>query len=388
MDDASAAPVLDAHGDTLDHVVRAVAHTGFLPQALQLMLASPEHRHDPELLYRTRGVRGAGGRTLLMRAVGRCDDARVAEILAACPTPATRVELLACVDARGWAATHIACHRDRLDEEAALRVIELLLANGADPLAPRFVPAIGHVDHAIHFAAQWSLRLVQRLVKAGASIDGDVEDNSTLLAAAGAGTAQGARMILRLVALGACETLGNQAMIRFASCPAKGDQMTDEEVVAALNTLESVGCSLTEPALDIGTPLDWAAVRANAPVVRALLSLGAPATSSSLVWGAKHVEMVRMLLAAGALPQKAAGLDRTPLVAAALESALESAEALLAAGADVNERDDDGWTVLHYLACRAAHARAVDYAGRTPAQLIPEDQYGGELHLLLKAAAA
>ena len=70
--DASAAPVLDARGDTLDHVVRAVAHTGFLPQALQLMLASPEHRHDPELLYRTRGVRGAGGRTLLMRAVQRC----------------------------------------------------------------------------------------------------------------------------------------------------------------------------------------------------------------------------------------------------------------------------------------------------------------------------
>jgi len=101
--------VLDPAADTLDHVVRAVAHSDFLPQAVRLMLASPEHLHDPELLFRTRGVRGAGGRTLLMRAVTRGNVARVAEILAACPTPAARAELLACVDTKGFVALHFAC---------------------------------------------------------------------------------------------------------------------------------------------------------------------------------------------------------------------------------------------------------------------------------------
>ena len=72
------------HADIFDNVVRLVARSGFLPEALRLMLASPEHLHDPELLYRTRGVRGTGGTTLLMRAVERHDVARKAEILAAC----------------------------------------------------------------------------------------------------------------------------------------------------------------------------------------------------------------------------------------------------------------------------------------------------------------
>jgi len=128
--------VFDPAADTLDHVVRALAHSDFLPEALRLMLASPEHLHDPELLYRTRGVRGAGGDTLLMCAVRRLDVARAGEILGACPTAAARAELLALVDDGGWAALHLACSPNRVNEEAALRVLELLQANGANPRTP------------------------------------------------------------------------------------------------------------------------------------------------------------------------------------------------------------------------------------------------------------
>jgi len=279
---------------------------------------------------------------------------------------------------------------------------------------------------------------VQRLVQAGASIDGDAEGNSTLIAAAGARTAQGVRMIPQLVTLGARETLGNEAMVTFAQPPVEGAQPSDDELVAALIALVSVGCSLTQPDGDGFTPLDWAAHKCNALVVRALLSLGAPATSSSLLHGVEHPEVVRVLLAEGA-PVDAlvdlGGQVGSPLMAAVLRSALESVEvllaagasvdlsagngytalsyavmgitvdsrvteALLAAGADVNSRDNFGSTALHFLAaCRAqqpwaadaarlllqrgADACAIDNAGCMPVQRIPAAHHGGELHRLL-----
>ena len=85
-DDAPAAPYAP-DADTWDHVVRAAAHCGQLEAAALLMRATRAHAHDPELLARTRGVRGECGRTLLMRAVMRCDVARAAEIVIAAPTP-------------------------------------------------------------------------------------------------------------------------------------------------------------------------------------------------------------------------------------------------------------------------------------------------------------
>ena len=114
---AAAAPAPDApahdspSADTWDHVVRAAAHCGQLEAAALLMRATREHAHDPELLARTRGVRGGEfGRTLLMRAVMRCDVARAAEIVGAAPTPAARAELLAYVDVDGRTTLHMACN--------------------------------------------------------------------------------------------------------------------------------------------------------------------------------------------------------------------------------------------------------------------------------------
>ena len=224
-----------------------------------------------------------------------------------------------------------------------------------------------------------------------------------------------------------------------------GAQPSDAEVAAALNALVSVGCSLTQPDGEGWTPLDCAANCGNAPVVRALLSLGAPAATSSLARCVKHSAIIRVLLAAGAPPDAlvdlGGGVIRSPLMVAAQKSALESVEALLAAGAsvglcdeqgrtaltlsaagstfdprvteallaagaDVNAQDNGGSTALHYLASfkaqqpwaagaaqlllqRDANARAVDSDGNTPAQLVPAAQRGGELHrLLLEAAAA
>ena len=56
--------------------------------------------------------------------------------------------------------------------------MELLLGAGADPLVIGHHPN-GHDYQPIHFATMWSARIVQRLVQAGASIDGDVAGVST-----------------------------------------------------------------------------------------------------------------------------------------------------------------------------------------------------------------
>jgi ankyrin repeat protein len=338
---------------TWDHVVRAAAHCGQLEAAALLMRLCREHAHDPELLARTRGVRGGERRrTLLMRAVMRRDVARAAEIVGACPTPASRAELLACVSSGGWTALHMACEPIREDEAAAVALAEVLLGAGADPLATLH-HSNGQDYQPIHVAAMWSARLVQRLVAAGASIDGDVTGNSTLREAATARSARGVRMIPALVALGARETLGNEAMQRFAKWPVEGAPPSDEEVRAALTALVSVGCSLTAPHANGRTPMDGAAQYGNAPVVTALLALGVVATTKSLAHGAAHPDIVRVLLAAGAPP---GGLVRlapgaataTPLMAAAEESALESVRLLLVAGASVHDSNEDSHTALMY----------------------------------------
>jgi ankyrin repeat protein len=215
-------------------------------------------------------------------------------------------------------------------------LVEVLLGAGADPRARG---CFGRELQPIHRAAQWSARLVQRLVAAGAPIDGDVAGHSTLCAAAGARTARGVRIIPTLVALGARETGGNNALFDFAFYPVKeGVQPSDGEVAAALAALVSVGCSLTQPNRRRMRPIVIAAQMGNAPVVRALLSMGVVATTNSLIHAVMHPDTVRLLLAAGAPVNARArfsGKCVTPLMRAAHTSSLESVQLLLAAGASL-----------------------------------------------------
>ena len=364
--DGAAAYAPDA--DTWDHVVRAAAHCDQLEAAALLMRATREHAHDPELLARTRGVRGEHGLTLLMRAVARGDVARAAEIVGAAPTPAARAELLAYINTGGLTALHYAFSLPHTDEDAALALVELLLGVGADPLA-RYRDPNGRDYQPMHYAAQWSARIVQRLVSAGASIDGDVVGVSTLFCAAGARTARGVRMIPALVALGARETLGNEAMVAFAEWPVEGAPASDEEMRAALTALVSVGCSLTEPGADGYMPMDLAARRGNAPVVRALLALGVDANHRD--------QRGRTALMHALLSPFADATDAPQMVAA-----------LLDAGADANARDANGNTPLHHVAVSAtdkpwavdaarlllgsgAKRHATNDAGATPADCVP-----------------
>ena len=199
-------------------------------------------------------------------------------------------------------------------------------------------------------------------------------------------------MIPALVALGARETLGNEAVFEIAQSALEDpcDQPSDEKVRAALTALVSVGCSLTEPYDEHArTPFDFAACNGNAPVVRALLALGVKQTAGCLVHADKHPEIMRLLLAAGARPRRvvrlSAGADSiSPLMAAVRASSLESVRLLLAAGASVPRRNSRGETalmlalwseatntaavvdVIEELLDAGADVNAHDLAGNTP----------------------
>jgi hypothetical protein len=97
------------HPDTWRNVLIYVAAAGHTREAARATLATPDLRHDPELLSRiahvaTREIKcyrwcppgcfPKPGLTLLGNAVKRDNTARAAELLAACPTPAARRELL------------------------------------------------------------------------------------------------------------------------------------------------------------------------------------------------------------------------------------------------------------------------------------------------------
>ena len=304
---ADATPTTDyvPSADTWDHVVRAVAHMRHAGAAAALMRATRDHAHDAELLWLTRAVRGGKKReTLLVRASRRLEVARVAEILAACPTPASRAELLACGNRYGGTALHSACRsRKERYEERALALVELLLGAGADLQARARWPNTASELQPIHLAARWSVRLVQRLVQAGASIDGGIADTSTLREAFCVRTAVGVRMIPALVALGARDTLGGTVMHDFAACPVIGAPPPDGAVAAALTALVSVGYSLTQPDADGYSPMDWAAGVGNAPMVRALLALGVAATTESLECAYNFHDVIQLLQTALARQQ-------------------------------------------------------------------------------------
>ena len=92
-----------------------------------------------------------------------------------------------------------------------------------------------------------------------------------------------------------------------------------------------------------------------------------------------NVEAVkRYLNAGGDLEAKGGGGKRTPLHGAAIEGHKEIAELLIAEGADVNAKDDDGWTplfvavgdgykkIIELLIANGADVNAKDDVGDTP----------------------
>ena len=107
----------------------------------------------------------------------RCAPPRSCSPQARCWRAATRRRV------NGRTALHVACSSNRADEGAALARVELLLGAHANPLALYCDPDGRDHQPFIHEAAGSAARLVQRLLRAGAPIDGAVMGNLTLYTA-------------------------------------------------------------------------------------------------------------------------------------------------------------------------------------------------------------
>lgn len=144
---------------------------------------------------------------------------------------------------------------------------------------------------------------------------------------------------------------------------AAADRALDSAVhrgdVAAARAAITGGADLDAPMPPLlMTPLAVAAVRGDMPMVRALLEAGADANApglrgmnalSAAVRSCRAgLDVIDALIAAGAGLEDRSGADLTPLMAAIQEQRSAVALRLIAAGADVNTRNQYGDGVLNY----------------------------------------
>ncbi len=143
-----------------------------------------------------------------------------------------------------------------------------------------------------------------------------------------------------------------------------------------VKVLIAAGADVERSNRDGMRPLHSAVVVAQTEIVALLLQRGAavnakdkrgrtPLYSFACTTG-KGIDIARMLLAAGADPKLEDNEYRETGLNCAVESGnLELAELLISTGIDVNHRNADGWSALHYAARHLRHdiARVLIAAG-------------------------
>lgn len=214
-----------------------------------------------------------------------------------------RAELLACVDIKGRTALHLACQNEGCSEVLhetyevmALQLVALLLAHGADPQAVQPL-------QPIHYAARWSVPIVERLVAAGAKINAvSFGLRPTTPLGEAFGGMQAMRMIPQLVALGARMTVGDERGIALACELMRRRDLSQDELAAILTTLATAGVSLSAYNFNWKSPLDIAAGYGNLPALRALLALGVKATNWNAFY-ARNLEVVHLLVKEAGAPR-------------------------------------------------------------------------------------
>ena len=201
------------------------------------------------------------------------------------------------------------------------------------------------------------------LVREGAPVDAVEADGTTALHwAAHFGDAE---LVRALLAAGADATAANRyGMTPLQAAAVDGDAAVLEALIAA-------GADVNAVLPEGETVLMTAARTGFSDALRVLLAHGAQVEArdafhgeSALIWAAAedHADAIEVLAAHGAdvdgrsalmeFPQRRAGQSIlplgswTPLMYAARENALAAAEALIAAGADLDQVDPDGATAL------------------------------------------
>ena len=217
------------------------------------------------------------------------------------------------------------------------------------------VTGVGHIAAAgpdlrlVDAMAERNTVLVRTLIGEGVDVNSARADGATaLLWAAHWDNVDAAERLLRAgAAVNAADDHGVTPLAR--AC-----ENASEEMVGRL--LEA-GADPNAAQVNGLTPLMTAARTGNVNVVRALLASGADVNAATavtdetaLTWAvaARRAEVVRLLVDHGANVHPNPGQAFSPLMAAARNGDIESAEILLAAGARVNGAASDGTHPLPY----------------------------------------
>jgi ankyrin repeat protein len=251
---------------------------------------------------------------------------------------------------------------------------------------------------ALHEAAQrGSTEMLEVLIRCGALVDSLDDQGRTPVVAAMESNRRAAVECLILagaaVNLHLAVYLGDVAQVKnliaaAADVNAKGhDGKTPLDYAASYGQVEVARLLLAaganpnaivedkEPVVDrpAGTPLYYAVQGDHKDMVELLLDSGADANAKGrygatvLYWSAEtgRLDMVKLLIAKGANPniqmEDNDFCDGTSLGVAIEHGYVEVAEALILGGADVNGKNDSGWTPLH-TAMISYYSAAVDAA--------------------------
>jgi ankyrin repeat protein/CHAT domain-containing protein len=304
--------------------------------------------------------------------------------------------------------------------------IRFLLEKGADPNAKLDDPPVRHDQGAtpLHLISEDQSQLVAYFAAKGAKLDSEDKDGMTPLARAvwrsdrkliEALLKSGAKSGIHVdAALGRIPELKKHLSIdrEQINCRnARGETplhwVAHAGDLATLAFIISQGADVNALDAKLNTPLVLATKQGNLSKIELLLKSGASPKAANLLHiaiGARNSTLVRLLLAAGAEVDFKDRDGWTPLHHAVNIAELELIELLVTAGAPVNARDDKGLTPLHiaffankgcqdYLISHGADIHARDYLGRSVFnQLIDgvfsrlEESGNGELRQLIRQA--
>ena len=220
----------------------------------------------------------------------------------------------------------------------ARQTAEVLLQNGADINAKA-----KDGTTPLHAAALANARqTAEVLLQNGADANAKDEDGTTLLhAAALANARQTAEVLLQNGAdANARDKDGTTPL--YAAAWANARQTTEALLQngAEVNAKNDNGV----------TPLHYAALANARQTTEVLLQNGADINAKATLHASISMHLTTFLDKMEVGDDERELEDSTPLYAAALANARETAEVLLQNGADANARDKDGWTLLHYAA--------------------------------------
>ena len=226
----------------------------------------------------------------------------------------------------------------------AVPVVVVMAVFGVD-----WSPAHGEDHPLVSASADQDWPIVAQLLDQGADANAARADGSTALLWATHWNQ--IDVVRRLIAAGADVNAADDHGV------APLNRAAQNASTAMVTTLLTAGANVNAMQTSGLTPLMVAARTGNVEVVQWLLDAGADinaatteTASTALMWAASepHLDIVRLLLNRGADPTTSTTKGFTPLMYAAQNGDIETAEALIAASVDLNEPSGDGTHILPF----------------------------------------